>query len=217
MGSKLTALAAAAAATVLIWGIAPANAQTGAYTVIGTEDPVTGFTGDLFNNMFSDTYLVASDGESPFHPFNAPYDVSDGINLSGAAASWTQANDSSWNSLGNETWVLPAVIPGCGAENEPTCEPVGHFIVTDGASFVPNAIGTWVILDWTGDTDWIGQPGWSDYIVTYNDANGNANILFYSDFAAVPEPATWAMMLIGFAGLGLAGYRARKPSAALAV
>jgi hypothetical protein len=35
------------------------------------------------------------------------------------------------------------------------------------------------------------------------------------DFAlggAVPEPSTWAMMLIGFAGLGYAGYRrAREP------
>ncbi len=27
---------------------------------------------------------------------------------------------------------------------------------------------------------------------------------------AVPEPSTWAMMGLGFAGLGLAGYRARK-------
>ncbi|MGP7985334.1 PEPxxWA-CTERM sorting domain-containing protein [Rhodoblastus sp.] len=25
--------------------------------------------------------------------------------------------------------------------------------------------------------------------------------------SAVPEPATWAMMLLGFAGLGFAGYR----------
>jgi PEP-CTERM motif len=32
---------------------------------------------------------------------------------------------------------------------------------------------------------------------------------------AVPEPSTWAMMLIGFAGLGFAGYRrARGPHAA---
>jgi PEP-CTERM motif len=26
----------------------------------------------------------------------------------------------------------------------------------------------------------------------------------------VPEPSTWAMMALGFAGLGLAGYKARK-------
>jgi PEP-CTERM motif len=32
---------------------------------------------------------------------------------------------------------------------------------------------------------------------------------------AVPEPSTWAMMLVGFAGLGFAGYRrAREPRAA---
>jgi len=27
---------------------------------------------------------------------------------------------------------------------------------------------------------------------------------------AVPEPSTWAMMLLGFAGLGFAGYRRAK-------
>jgi hypothetical protein len=27
---------------------------------------------------------------------------------------------------------------------------------------------------------------------------------------AVPEPSTWAMMLVGFAGLGYAGYRETK-------
>jgi PEP-CTERM motif len=31
-----------------------------------------------------------------------------------------------------------------------------------------------------------------------------------------PEPATWAMMVIGFAGLGALGYRASRKSAALA-
>ena len=33
--------------------------------------------------------------------------------------------------------------------------------------------------------------------------------------AAVPEPSTWAMMLIGFAGLGWAGYRARRTALAV--
>ena len=31
--------------------------------------------------------------------------------------------------------------------------------------------------------------------------------------AAAPEPSTWAMMLIGFAGLGCAGYQASRKSA----
>jgi hypothetical protein len=31
---------------------------------------------------------------------------------------------------------------------------------------------------------------------------------------AVPEPPTWAMMLLGFAGLGFAGYRASRRAAA---
>ena len=32
--------------------------------------------------------------------------------------------------------------------------------------------------------------------------------------SAVPEPATWAMMLIGFAGLGVVGYRGSRKNAA---
>jgi hypothetical protein len=32
----------------------------------------------------------------------------------------------------------------------------------------------------------------------------------------VPEPSTWAMMLLGFAGLGFAGYRASRRTAAVA-
>jgi PEP-CTERM motif len=32
---------------------------------------------------------------------------------------------------------------------------------------------------------------------------------------AVPEPSTWAMMLVGFAGLGFAGYRSRWRRAAV--
>jgi hypothetical protein len=35
--------------------------------------------------------------------------------------------------------------------------------------------------------------------------------------SAVPEPSTWAMMLLGFAGLGFAGYRGAKRRSALAL
>jgi hypothetical protein len=33
---------------------------------------------------------------------------------------------------------------------------------------------------------------------------------------AVPEPSTWAMMLLGFGGLGYAAYRRRRTAAAIA-
>jgi hypothetical protein len=39
---------------------------------------------------------------------------------------------------------------------------------------------------------------------------------FTLDIKAIPEPSTWAMMLIGFAGLGFAGYRASRRTAAAA-
>jgi hypothetical protein len=39
---------------------------------------------------------------------------------------------------------------------------------------------------------------------------------FTTGTGAVPEPATWAMMLLGFAGLGFAGYRASSRRAAAA-
>jgi hypothetical protein len=32
----------------------------------------------------------------------------------------------------------------------------------------------------------------------------------------IPEPSTWAMMLVGFAGLGYAGWRAQRRTAAAA-
>jgi hypothetical protein len=32
-------------------------------------------------------------------------------------------------------------------------------------------------------------------------------------FSSVPEPSTWALMLVGFAGLGIAGYRQTRKGA----
>ena len=178
---------------------------------------MNGFSGPLFPGF---SYLVASDGKSHFDPYGAGYDTSDGLNFSGVGFPWSQAAGGLWTSLGNQTWVLPADLSsiGCGTENETTCEPVGHFVSPDPWS--PGFTGTFVIAEWgPGDVDYVGRPGWSDVIITYNDANG-ANVLFYSDFAgssAFPEPSTWAMMVLGFVGLGLAGYRARKQSIAFAV
>ena len=43
------------------------------------------------------------------------------------------------------------------------------------------------------------------------------NAAFHADFgSAVPEPSTWTMMLLGFAGFGFAGYRTSRKADSIA-
>jgi hypothetical protein len=70
-----------------------------------------------------------------------------------------------------------------------------------------------------------GQPGcMAGFEQVGISANRDGGAFFYAGSqeigsiatTAVPEPATWAMMFLGFAGLGFAGYRKAKGNAALA-
>jgi hypothetical protein len=60
--------------------------------------------------------------------------------------------------------------------------------------------------------------GFNDFAVGPNHVSGTVDIgQSMASFAVIPEPATWVMMLAGFAGLGFAGYRrARAGHATLA-
>jgi PEP-CTERM motif len=63
-----------------------------------------------------------------------------------------------------------------------------------------------------------GEVGPGDYIngSTWTNPEGHTSTLnIYADFtAAVPEPSTWAMMILGFAGVGFMTYRRRNQFAA---
>jgi unsaturated chondroitin disaccharide hydrolase len=64
-----------------------------------------------------------------------------------------------------------------------------------------------------------GQPGWALYSPAHTSLAADLSTLtLYSPASAsvVPEPSTWAMMLLGFAGLGYAGWRTQRNSVAAA-
>ena len=50
------------------------------------------------------------------------------------------------------------------------------------------------------------------FTATYQPLSDGSDVTIYATLttAAVPEPSTWAMILMGFAGLGVFGYRKTK-------
>ena len=74
-------------------------------------------------------------------------------------------------------------------------------IVPPGTSFPP---GFADLQSWTRDAAL--DPDWLR-IGTDITHQGPFNAAFSLTGSVVPEPSTWAMMLLGFAGLGFAGYR----------
>ena len=83
------------------------------------------------------------------------------------------------------------------------------FTLSDGATISLNSTGSgYATPDFFGVID---TTGITSVQVTSPDFVLNVN-----GVTTVPEPSTWATMLLGFAGLGFAGYRASRRSAAAA-
>jgi PEP-CTERM motif len=78
-------------------------------------------------------------------------------------------------------------------------------------------VGGSVLLDAGTELDIVvGGAGMNNPINLFNGGGGGGSFVWDPTAVPpqpVPEPSTWAMMLIGFAGLGFAGYRASRKSA----
>jgi hypothetical protein len=88
-----------------------------------------------------------------------------------------------------------------------------NFYVINNDNSIPSAITEPFVYDVSGSDSNFG----SIWLYTYNYTLGYQTTFAYADMhvstltvSEVPEPSTWAMLLIGFAGLGYAGYRRAK-------
>ena len=94
---------------------------------------------------------------------------------------------------------------------------------TDGESWVvwgEIAPGSFVaLLSGSDELTWHDLPGWgwySDYAFTAGNVGNNVLLGGLSLTQSVPEPATWAMMLLGFGAVGVAFRRRRRGGEVLA-
>jgi len=90
------------------------------------------------------------------------------------------------------------------------------FALSNGGSVLKGSTATgYVVSDFFGVTD---STPFTSILLTSSDPVLNLNnIDFGSAVSAIPEPATWAMMVLGFAGVGfMACRRKSKPALRLA-
>ena len=104
-------------------------------------------------------------------------------------------------------------------------------IYDDGILVATTGVADWSISDptnahYTSDSN----VAWKDPLFAHASffANAGDQITIYAtsvpstysdgtvSVSSVPEPATWAMMMLGFAGLSFAAYRKARPTAAVA-
>ena len=80
---------------------------------------------------------------------------------------------------------------------------------TENGSSTSAADGSAIFIGWSG-----GPITTLQFTLTSAAFNPNDFAIGTVALSSVPEPSTWAMMLLGFAGLGFAGFRTRKPAVA---
>ncbi len=138
-------------------------------------------TQNLFGQFFDQTRIVG---------FASP---------GGEYASLSDFLDTSMSSLGN-SWYSYIRVDGVTGAGTAT---ITH---DDGASVYSATCPGGVCYSWptqVAETTGTFGIGAGPFTIDYIEANGSPSWLVFS---VVPEPSTWAMMVMGFAGLGYAAF-----------
>jgi hypothetical protein len=170
----------------------------------------------IFNNQTTNPGTPASQSVTPGGTLN--------FNLNVAGDFFGPANYSTGTAYTNTTF--PFVSDGLTG--------VYHFAFFDvtsaadvnalfGRTYIPTGsafdasfgnYSSWVFVG-VEDSPATSSDDWNDTIYAFQNVAPVGTTIGGSPTAA-PEPSTWVMMIIGFAGLGFAGYRASRKSAVVA-
>jgi hypothetical protein len=167
-------------------------------------DPVSG-TAVALNASAGETFDVSATGLVNLSGFDGPYTV----DPNGMIVDAPPVGSGSYTYFAGQVGGPPAVG---GTEYTSCCSPV------DGAAYGA-MIGQWTGGAWfvIGSGATLTSPANGDNLLLWvNDTNYVDNLGGFtaSISSGVPEPATWAMLILGFGVLGLAARRRRLSTVA---
>ena len=122
------------------------------------------------------------------------------------------------NDLGYRILSVSGQVNGSMINAPLSANGYGNFFLT-GSSFL-DGTGSRFFTASGLDVDFFNQSTNGKYRVnTFGNGGGFTGFVdttFSPVVAAVPEPSTWAMMILGFAGVGFMAYRRRRQATAIA-
>jgi hypothetical protein len=122
-------------------------------------------------------------------------------NVAGSTSPWFEFSN---NQTGSYIFDLTSSTSGATITLE-------QLLAGGGSSIIQTVTGTGRFLEL--DTSTLAADTTYRFMYTFNTPEGGGTVSGNSSFyvAGVPEPATWAMMLLGFGGIGFAMRRRRRP------
>jgi hypothetical protein len=149
---------------------------------------------------------TAPNGTSPFYVINGAIEANQRVFY--WTGSLTAGQSYSFSFLAVDNYPVAAPVLQL-SDNGVLVGNAGTLTGPYGSAY-PSGVGPWqtYTLSFTAASTGLATLGLVDTNLAYS---GN-------DFsiATVPEPSTWAMMLLGFAGLGFAGYRTSRKAVSIA-
>jgi uncharacterized protein (TIGR03118 family) len=226
-------------------GLAKNQAQTELYAANDSAGTIDVFNGSFtpIASPFKTPSAIAADGLVPFNVDDIGGSVYVTYALPGHTAQTTATAGQGAVAVFNESGVLQnTIVAGplaspWGVALAPASFGkfggdllVGNFSSEDSVinAFNPMTdafVGSIAIDPGAGQS----TGGLWDLTFGVSGANGSPNVLYFTDgidgetaglfgaITVVPEPSTWAMVALGFAGLAFAGYRGSRKSAAMAL
>jgi hypothetical protein len=149
----------------------------------------------------------------------APNQGWDPYGLSDTTHSWINVGNDNTGAFYAFSGSTLTIVWGSPNNDAPGADNVVSFF--DGAGGTGNLIGRVEAADLYANFTGISNTQDPGYLISFATPTAFKSVEFSTgpsafEFAAVPEASTWAMLALGFAGLGFAGHRSRRAAISIA-